>query len=138
MQVMGESVPDQFTGPAGASNCGDWGNLPSPQQLGINTARPGTSSTQGKLQRNAANQLTIAGKPRPKLSTGFKRVVFLAHFEDQEIVKTHTAHLRLKPEDCNVNDVAKLVKEYLNLDEDLVIVDIHGFEIMDPQGVSLK
>ena len=23
MQVMGESVPDQFTEPAGASNCGD-------------------------------------------------------------------------------------------------------------------
>ena len=84
----------------------------------LNTGRPGTSSTQGKLQRNAAKQLTIAGKPKPKLSTGFKRVVFLAHFEDQEIVKTHTAHLRLKPEDCNVNDVAKLVK--------------------DPQGVSLK
>ena len=37
MQVMGESVPDQFTGPAEQSNCGDWGNLPSPQQLGINT-----------------------------------------------------------------------------------------------------
>jgi len=128
MQVMSESVPDQFTGPAGASNCGDWGNLPSPQQLGINTARPGTSSTQGKNQRNAGNQLTIAGKSKPKVSTGFKRVVFLAHFEDQEIVKTHMAHLRLKPGHCNVNDVAKLVKEYLNLDEDLVIVDIHGFE----------
>lgn len=137
MQVMGESVHDQFTGPAGSFSCGDWGNLPSPQQLGINTARPGTSSTQGKLQRNAANQLTI-GKPKPKVSAGFKRVVFLAHFEDQEIVKTHTAHLRLKPEDCNVNDVAKLVKKYLNLDEDLVIVDIHGFEIMDTDSTRGK
>ncbi|CAH3033657.1 unnamed protein product [Porites lobata] len=33
--------------------------------------------------------------------------------------QTHTAHLRLAPEECNVNDVAKLVKEYLNMDEDL-------------------
>lgn len=138
MQVMGESVPDQFTGPVGASNCGDWGNLPSPQQLGINTARPGTSSTQGKLQRNAAKQLAVAGKPKPKVSTGFKRVVFLAHFKDQEIVKTHTAHLRLKCEDFNVNDVAKLVKAYLNLDEDLVIMDIHGFEIMDTDSTRGK
>jgi len=121
-----------------ASKCGDWGNLPSPQQLGINTARPGTSSTQGKLQRNVANQLTIAGKPKPKVSTGFKRVVFLAHFEDQEIVKTHTVHFRLRPEDCNVNVVAKLVKEYLSLHKDLVSVDIHEFEIMDTDSTRGK
>lgn len=108
MQVMGENVPDQFTGPAGAANCGDWGNLPSPEQLGINTARPGTSSTQGKLQRNAANQLTNVGKPKPKVSTGLKRVVFLAHFEDQEIFKTHTAHLRLKPKTVTFNTCSSL------------------------------
>ena len=61
-------------------------------------------------------------------------MVFLAHFEDKEIVKTHTAHLRLAPEECSVNDVAKLVKKYLNMDEDLVIMDVHGFEIMDSES----
>lgn len=72
------------------------------------------------------------------MSTGFKQVVFLANFQDQEIVKTHTANLRLKPGDCNVNDVAKLMKEYLNLDEELFIADIHGFEIMDMDSTGGK
>lgn len=81
--------------------------------------------------------LAPVGKQKP-IKEGIKRVVFLAHFDDQEIVKTHTAHLRLKREDCNVNDVAKLVKEYLNMVEDLVIVDSHGFEIMDTDATRGK
>ena len=33
-----------------------------------------------------------------------------------------------------MNDFPKLVKEYLNMDEDLVIVDVHGFEILDSES----
>lgn len=53
-------------------------------------------------------------------------------------MKTHTAHFRLAPEECNVSDIAKLVKEYLNMDEDLMIMDVHGFEIMDSESTRGK
>ena len=81
--------------------------------------------------------LVPVSKQKPA-KEGFKRVVFLAHFEDKEIITTHTAHLRLRQRDCNVNDVAKLAKEYLNMDEDLVVVDSHGYEIMDNEATRGK
>ena len=90
----------------------------------------------GESHTSVSSKLsTFQGKGKTKASPNFKRVVFSAHFEDKEIVKTHTAHLRLAPEECNV---AKLVKEYLNMDEDLVIVDVHGFEIMDSESIRGK
>lgn len=124
LQVMGENVHDF--------------HLPTPQQLDV-TSNSGTSSTQTRPSKKPASPALLApvGKQKP-IKEGIKRVVFLAHFDDQEIVKTHTAHLRLKREDCNVNDVAKLVKEYLNMVEDLVIVDSHGFEIMDTDATRGK
>lgn len=127
MQVMGESLP----------NAGDDSvTLPSPQQLGV--CRPGTSTNQTvKPQKSYAQLNSTFGKPKEK--SAFKRVVFLAHFDsDTELVKSHTAHLKLKKEDCNVHDVSRLVKDYLNLDEDLVIVDVHGYEIMDGESTRGK
>ena len=110
--------------------------IPSPQQFGI--GRSTATATQVKAHTSVSSKLsTFRGKGKTKASPSFKRVVF-AHFEYKEIVKTHTAHLRLAPEECNVNDVAKLVKEYLNMDEDLVIVDAHGFEIMDSESTRGK
>ena len=38
-------------------------------------------------------------------------------------------HLRLKREDCN--DLAKVVEEYFNVGEDLVIGESNGFKIMN-------
>ena len=129
LQVMGES-----------SNVPGLCNevlIPSPQQFGI--GRSTATATQVKAHTSISSKLSsFQGKGKNKASPSFKRVVFLAHFEDKEIVKTHTAHLRLAPEECNVNDVAKLVKEYLNMDEDLVIMDVHGFEIMDSESTRGK
>jgi len=34
-----------------------------------------------------------------------------------------------------MNDVAKLVKEYLNMDDNLVIVGCHGYELMDNKAI---
>ena len=66
------------------------------------------------------------------------KVIFLAYYEGKEIIKTHTAHLKLQAQDCNVHDVARLVKECLNTDEDLVIVDSHGYELMDNKATRGK
>ena len=125
LEVMGESpnVPDL---------CNE-ALIPSPQQFGIGHST--ATATQVKAHTGVSSKLSsFQGKGKNKASPSFKRVVFLAHFEDKENVKTHTAHLRLAPEECSVNDVAKLVKEYLNMDEDLVIMDVHGFEIMDSES----
>ena len=122
LQVMGEDIHDV--------------HLPSPQQMGVNIPSP--SSTQIQQSRKAGNQMLFPVSKQKPAKEGFKRVVFLAHFEDQEIITTHTAHLRLRQHDCNVNDVAKLAKEYLNMDEDLVVVDSHGYEIMDNEATRGK
>ena len=53
-------------------------------------------------------------------------------------MKTHMAHLRLRPQDCSMNNIAKLVKEYLNMDEDLVVIASRGFEIMDDEAIRGK
>ena len=120
LQVMGESTPDL--------------TMPSPQQLGL----PGPSTPQyiPKKATGTPSVSTVGKQKQPK--DGFKRVVFLAYYEGKEIIKTHTAHLKLRAQDCNVHDVAKLVKEYLNIDEDLVIVDSHGYELMDNEATRGK
>lgn len=53
-------------------------------------------------------------------------------------MKTHMAHLRLRPQDCSMNNIAKLVKEYLNMDEDSVVIASHGFVIMDDEAIRGK
>ena len=53
-------------------------------------------------------------------------------------MKSHLAHLRLQPQDCSMNNIAKFVEEYLNMDEDLVVIAFHGFEIMDDEAIRGK
>ena len=69
-----------------------------------------------------------------KQSTGeIRRKVFLAEFDadSSNPIPTATAYLKLSPEQCTVADVSQLSKEYLNIEDDLVIVDTNGFEILD-------
>ena len=80
--------------------------IPSPQQFGIR--RSTATATQVKAHTRASSKLsTFQDKGKTKASPSFKRV-FFAHMQDKEIVKTHTTHLRLAPEECTVNDIAKL------------------------------
>jgi len=37
-----------------------------------------------------------------------------------------------------MNNIAKLVKEYLNMDEDSVVIASHGFVIMDDEAIRGK
>ena len=48
---------------------------------------------------------------------------------------TDSAYLKLKPEQCTVTDVAQISKEYLNIEEDLIMLDTNGFEILDNPDV---
>jgi len=120
LQVMGEGVNQ-----GQEENC-----LPTPQDFGLSTnkaLRPGTSTTQQPSRSSA--RTSFAAK---NTKTGFQRVVFMADYDsDYQLIKSHTAHLKLSKETCNVHDVAKLTKEYLNLEDDITIVDSHGYEIMD-------
>ena len=52
--------------------------------------------------------------------------------------QTASAYLKLKPEQCRVTDVPEMWKEYLNIEEDLIMLDTNGFEILDNQGTSGK
>lgn len=125
-QVMGESTEDDVQ----ASNI----TLPSPSQLGIQVSRPGTSSSW-----QTRPSAPVFAKTQTKTKAGFQRVVFLAEFDaDLKLRKTHTAYLKLTKETCDVNQAAKLTKEYLNLDEDLMIVDVHGYEVMDNESTRRK
>lgn len=51
---------------------------------------------------------------------------------------TASAYLKLKPEQCTVTDVAQISKEYLNIEEDLIMLDTNGFEILDNPGTRGK
>ena len=53
-------------------------------------------------------------------------------------VPTASAYLKLKPEQCTVTDVAQMSKEYLNIEEDLIMLDTNGFEILDNPGTRGK
>jgi len=120
-------------------------NLPSPQDLGLlaigSSQRPGTSGLKGSQTSSRSTQarMALAGHSKPK-TNGFQRVVFLADYDsDYKIVKSHTAYLKLTNANSNVNEIAKLTKEYLNLEDDLIIVDTHGYEVMDSgstRGIS--
>lgn len=68
-----------------------------------------------------------------KQSGEIRRKVFLAEFDPDSgnPIPTATAYLKLTPEQCTVIDISQLSKEYLNIEDDLVIVDKNGFEILD-------
>ena len=51
---------------------------------------------------------------------------------------TASAYLKLKPEQCTVTDVAQISKEYLNIEEDLIMLDTNGFEVLDNPGARAR
>ena len=59
--------------------------------------------------------------------------VFLAKCDpdSRNPIPTATVYLELTPEQCTVSDISELSKEYLNIEDDWVIVDKNGFEILD-------
>lgn len=71
-----------------------------------------------------------------KQSVEVRRKVFLGELDPDSgnPIPTVTAYLKLTPEKCTVVDVSQLSKEYLNIEDDLVIVDKNGFEILDNPG----
>lgn len=42
-----------------------------------------------------------------------------------------TAYLILKPDECTIPEVSQLTKEYLNMEDGLIIMDTNGSEIQD-------
>lgn len=79
LQVLGKSIHDF--------------HLPTPQQLDV-TCNSGTSSTQTCPAKKAESPVLLApvGKQKP-IKEGIKHVVFLTHFDDQEIVRRLTRHI---------------------------------------------
>lgn len=125
-QVLGESTQDDPPIPNA---------FPSPAQLAI-ASRPGTNTSWQTNLVPAVPSTSGFGKTK---AAGFQRIIFLGEFDmDLKLQKTHTAYLRLNRDSCDVNQAARLVKEYLNLEEDLVIVDVHGYQLMDNQCTRRK
>ena len=60
-----------------------------------------------------------------KQSGEIRRKVFLAELDPDSgnPIPIATAYLKLTPEKCTVVDVSQLSKEYLNIEDDLIIVD---------------
>lgn len=87
------------------------------------------STTTHNVSQNA-----ISFNRATKQSTGeVRRKVFLAEFDADSgnPIPSATAYLKLTADQCTVADVSQLSKEYLNIEDDLVIVDTNGFEILD-------
>ena len=59
---------------------------------------------------------------------------FVEFNDDEQAIPLSTAYLQLKNNEANVKDVARLTMEYLNMEEELVITDVNGFEILDSQA----
>ena len=59
--------------------------------------------------------------------------MFLAEFDPDggNPILTATAYLELTAKQCTVIDISQLSKEYLNIDDDLVIMDKNSFEVLD-------
>ena len=109
--------------------------MPSPQEFGI-MSMPGTSTSSTNVTPASRNHLSTPNAfslQKPKAPGELRRKVFYAEFDadSSNPVPTGTAYLKLKPEQCKVTEVAQLCKEYLNMEDDLVIIDTNGFEILD-------
>ena len=124
--------------------------LPSPQDFGIastssTSVSPGASNVHdpppNRSQSAHRNPSFSSGSIRPFRSSGeIRRKVFLAEFDLDSMTPAPTAiaYLKLKPEQCTVTDVAQISKEYLNVEEDLIMLDTNGFEILDNPGTRGK
>ena len=111
--------------------------VPSPHDFGLS---PLPSSAAASISFQAASQRMPSSSRTPsalnratKQSGEIRRKVFLAEFDPDggNPIPTTTAYLKLTPEQCTVADISQLSKEYLNIEDDLVIVDKKGFEILD-------
>ena len=124
--------------------------LPSPQDFGIastssTSVPPGAYNIHdppsNRSQSAHRNPSFSSGSTRPFRSSGeIRRKVFLAEFDLDSMTPapTASAYLKLKPEQCTVTDVAQISKEYLNIEEDLIMLDTNGFEILDNPGTRGK
>ena len=124
--------------------------LPSPQDFGIastssTSVSPGAHNLHDppskRSQSSHRNTSFSSGSTRPFRSLEeICRKVFLAEFDLDSMTPapTASAYLKLKPEQCTVTDVAQMSKEYLNIKEDLIILDTNGFDILDNPGTSGK
>ena len=120
--------------------------LPSPQDFGITASSSSTGvhdPQSNRIQSANRNPLSLqtSSAARPSRPSGeIRRKVFLAQFDPETMtpIPTATAYLKLKPEQCAVEDVAKITKEYLNVEEDLILMDTNGFEITDNPGTRGK
>lgn len=137
LEVMGTDI--------GANNAPNV-QLPSPQQFGI-IGMPGsrTSSTNvtpaaDQSSRNHLSTPNAFSFQKPKAPGELRRKVFYAEFDADSLnpVPMGTAYLKLMPEQCKVTEVAQLCKEYLNMEDDLVIIDANGFEILDNPSTQGK
>ncbi|XP_078346886.1 uncharacterized protein LOC144632162 [Oculina patagonica] len=113
------------------------GHLPSPQDLGISAPSTSTSGPTFTHTQDATSMRSPA-VPRNAMSlktksSEIRKKIFLAEFdaENYNPIPMATAYLKLRPEECNIPEVARMTKEYLNLEEDLIIMDNSGFEILD-------
>ncbi len=113
------------------------GHLPSPQDLGISAPSTSTSGPTFTHTQDATSMRSPA-VPRNAMSlktksSEIRKKIFLAEFdaENYNPIPMATAYLKLRPEECNISEVARMTKEYLNLEEDLIIMDNSGFEILD-------
>ena len=131
LEVMGTDI--------GAHNPATPVQLPSPQDFGI-MGLPGTSTSStitslaaDQSSRNPPTARNAYSFQKPKPPGELRRKVFYAEFDADSLnpVPMGTAYLKLKPEQCTVIEVAQLCKEYLNMEDDLVIIDTNGFEILD-------
>ena len=123
----------------GAHNPATSVQLPSPQDFGI-MGLPGTSTSStitspaaDQSSRNPPTARNAYSFQKPKPPGELRRKVFYAEFDADSLnpVPMGTVYLKLKPEQCTVIEVAQLCKEYLNMEDDLVIIDTNGFEILD-------
>ena len=115
--------------------------LPSPQDFGIASTSSTSMSPGAYNVHDPPSNRSQSAHRNPSFSSGeIRRKVFLAEFDLDSMTPapTASAYLKLKPEQCTVTDVAQISKEYLNIEEDLIMLDTNGFEILDNPGTRAK
>ena len=124
--------------------------LPSLQDFGIastssTSVSPGAYNlhdpSSNRSQSAHQNPSFSSGSTRPFRSLGeIHRKEFLVEFDLDRMTPapTASAYLKLKPELCRVTDVPEMWKEYLNIEEDLIMLDTNGFEILHNSGTTGK
>ena len=136
LEVIGETIDNQQV----SDNAG----LPPPRALGIDLPHsPGisTNTTNIPFSANVFENLEgrlldtchplVRGRNVKLTGELLKQVLLIEVDADMQLVPLRTAYLKLKPNDCNIHDIARLAKEHLCMEEELILIDIDGFEITD-------